>query len=162
MRATGVYVALGSNLNEPAAQVRRALSALDGLPDLRVLRASSLYRTPPWGDVDQPDFVNAVAEIDTGLAPLPLLQALQAQEQALGRVRGRRYGPRLIDLDLLLYGDLRLDHPALSLPHPRMHERAFVMLPLAEIAPELELPPHGRAIDIAEGLSAEGIERLSV
>lgn len=151
---------MGSNLDDPAAQLRRALKALEDLPGTHVVQASSLYRTPPWGDTDQPDFVNAVAEIETTLAPLPLLQALLDLEQAMGRVRARRYGPRVIDLDLLLHGDASLQHEALSLPHPRMQERAFVMWPLAEIAPELELPAYGRVIDIARRLPGEGIERI--
>lgn len=155
------FVALGSNLEVPQAQVRAALLELHRLPSTRLVRASSLYLTPPWGITDQPDFVNAVAEIETALAPLELLGELQRIERESGRVRGQRFGPRVIDLDLLWQADARLQHPDLTLPHPRMHERAFVMLPLAEIAPELKLDCGVCAREQAARLGAEGIRRLS-
>ncbi|WP_395792294.1 2-amino-4-hydroxy-6-hydroxymethyldihydropteridine diphosphokinase [Aquimonas sp.] len=156
----GVFVALGSNIGEPRRQLVQAISELGRLPGTQVLRRSSLYRTPPWGELDQPDFVNAVAELETTLEPLALLDALLGIERAAGRVRARRWGPRVLDLDLLLFSSERIDLPRLQLPHPRMHERAFVMLPLAEIAPTLRLDPHGCAAEIATTLDAQGIVRL--
>lgn len=155
------FVALGSNLDDPAAQVARALTALDALPQTRLLRASRLYRTPPWGLGEQPWFVNAAAELDTGLAPQALLQALLALESRVGRERGGpRWGPRRIDLDLLLYDDRAIDEPGLHLPHPRLAERAFVLLPLADIAPDLALPDGRRLVDLLARVDAGGIEPL--
>ncbi len=160
MSTERVFVALGSNLDQPERQIGLALRALSSLPRTRVLRTSSLYRTPPWGDLDQPDFINAVTRLETPLEPLALLDALLAIELQMGRVRTRRYGPRVIDLDLLMHGDAVVDSPRLVLPHPRMQERAFVMWPLAEIAPTLSLGAFGTAADIAAALPGEGILRL--
>ena len=136
---TTAWIGLGANLGERAAALRKALAGIDALPGTRVLRVSSLYRSAPV-DAGGPDYLNAVAEITTLLAPLALLEALQALEHAAGRDRPHRNAPRTLDLDILLYGDLRLDTATLMLPHPRMHERAFVLLPLAELAPERVLP----------------------
>ncbi|WP_091243298.1 2-amino-4-hydroxy-6-hydroxymethyldihydropteridine diphosphokinase [Aquimonas voraii] len=160
MSTDRAFVGLGSNLDLPERQIGIALRALSGLPGTRVLRSSSLYRTPPWGDTDQPEFINAVAWLETRLEPSALLEALLGIELLMGRVRTRRYGPRVIDLDLLMWGDKVVDSPRLVLPHPRMHERAFVMWPLAEIAPDLVLGAWGRAAEIAEALPGEGIVRL--
>jgi len=137
------YIGLGSNLSDPAGQVRRALGRIAELPESRLAAASRLYRSPPLGPLDQPDFINAVAALETQLAPADLLHALQGIEQAFGRVRLRRWGERIIDLDLLLYDNLRLDSPELILPHPGLGERAFVLRPLADIAPELVIPGLG-------------------
>ena len=135
------YVALGSNLNDPAAQIERAINALADLPESRLLRCSRLYVSPPMGPQDQPDYVNAVVQLETSLEPFALLDALQAIEAAQGRTRtGQRWGARTLDLDLLLLGDLMHDDPRLTLPHPGMHERDFVLYPLAEIAPQLKIP----------------------
>jgi 2-amino-4-hydroxy-6-hydroxymethyldihydropteridine diphosphokinase len=153
------FVALGSNLEDPQAQVRAALLKLDQLPSTRLVRTSCLYLTPPWGITDQPDFVNAVAELETALTPIDLLGELQRIERETGRVRGQRFGPRVLDLDLLWQAGAQLEHSDLTLPHPRMHERAFVMLPLAEIAPELGLAG-GAAAELAAKLDAAGIRRL--
>ena len=140
----GVFVGLGSNLDDPPQQIGDALEALDASPGIAVLRVSSLYRTAPWGFRDQPDFVNAVVELDTLLSPRALLERLLDIERHAGRHRdGERYGPRIIDLDLLAYGDVVVDEPGLTLPHPRIAERAFVLVPLAEIAPAV--PIHGRS-----------------
>ncbi|WP_326533364.1 2-amino-4-hydroxy-6-hydroxymethyldihydropteridine diphosphokinase [Pseudorhodoferax sp.] len=128
------FVGLGANLGDAQATVLAALQALDGLPHTHLLRRSSLYCSAPV-DAQGPDFVNAVAEIATGLAPLDLLAQLQALELAAGRERPYRNAPRTLDLDLLLYGDARIALPQLTVPHPRMFERAFVLAPLAEIAP---------------------------
>ena len=142
-RATA-YVGVGSNLADPRAQVERALQRLAGLPHSRLLRCSRLYRSVPWGVLEQPDFVNAAAAVETGLSPQALIQALLAIERDAGRDRGGdRWGPRILDLDLLLYGALTLAEPGLQLPHPHLHERAFVLLPLAEIAPHLDVPGRG-------------------
>lgn len=129
------YVALGANLGDPVGAVRAALDALAGASGLRLMRASSLYRTAPH-EAHGPDFINAVAEVATTLNAPQLLTALQAIEQAAGRERPFRNAPRTLDLDLLLYGDARIESPALTVPHPRWRERAFVLLPLAELAPE--------------------------
>ena len=130
------YVALGANLGDARATVNAAIEALDHLPQTRLLRASSLYRTAPW-EASGPDFINAVAAIETALGAHELLRALQALELQAGRERPYRNAPRTLDLDLLLYGDAIIDSPELIVPHPRLRERAFVLLPLAEIAPAL-------------------------
>lgn len=132
----GAWIGLGANLGDARAALRAAVRALAALPGTRVLRVSSLYRSAPV-DAGGPDYLNAVAELDTPLAPLALLHTLQSIEQAAGRERPYRNAPRTLDLDLLLHGDERLDGPELTVPHPRMGERAFVLLPLAELAPGL-------------------------
>lgn len=146
------FVGLGSNLDEPAAQVEAAMEALQLLPRSSLSRRSSLYRTAPWGGIEQPDFINAVVELETSLSAQALMAELLAIERGLGRRRDvERYGPRVIDLDLLLYGDAVIDEPQLRVPHPRLHERAFVLVPLAEIAPDAVIP--GRD-SVAVALSA--------
>jgi len=132
---TLTWIGLGANLGDARSALRTAVQALDALAQVQVLRVSSLYRSAPV-DAEGPDFLNAVALASTTLAPLAVLYALQALEQAAGRERPWRNAPRTLDLDVLLYGDARLDTPELTVPHPRMHERAFVLLPLAELAPE--------------------------
>lgn len=149
------YVGLGSNLSVPLEQLRSALAALEALPGTSVLKVSSFYRTAPVGHAAQPDFVNAVAAIETSLAPHALLEALLAIERRHGRIRTEPNGPRTLDLDLLVYGKVRADEPGLSLPHPRMHERAFVMVPLAEIAPDLRVGSHGSAGELSRKLASE-------
>ena len=140
-RTVTAYVGLGSNLDDPTAQIARAIDALDALPDTRLRAVSSFYRNPPMGPQDQPDYVNAVVAIDTGLAPRDLLSAMQAIERMQGRDRSaQRWGPRTIDLDLLVYGDEVLSEDHLNVPHPGIAERAFVLVPLAEIAPQLTIP----------------------
>jgi len=146
------HVALGANLGDARATVRAALAALDDLSQTRLLRASSLYRTAPW-EASGPDFINAVAEVETGLSAPALLRALQALELEAGRERPYRNAPRTLDLDLLLYGDARIDSVELTVPHPRLRERAFVLVPLAQIAPALVtaeqlLAVAGQAIDV--------------
>jgi len=157
------YVALGSNLDDPRAQVERALAALDGLPDTRCVLRSSLYRTRPFGPVEQPDFVNAVAGLLTLLDPAALLGRLKALEAQLGRERPVvRWGPRRIDLDLLVHGDARVSQPDLAVPHPGIAERAFVLVPLAEIAPDLVVPGAGRVRDLLGRVDSTDLERLAV
>ena len=131
---TLAYIGLGSNLGNPTAQVRQALGELAGLPLSTLVAQSSLYATPPVGPQDQPDFINAVAVIKTALSPLALLDQLQALEQRHRRQRLRHWGPRTLDLDLLLYGQQAIERPRLKVPHPYMHERAFVLVPLVEVA----------------------------
>ena len=154
------YVALGANLADPAAQVRAALTALTQLPQSRLLRASSLYRTAPVGIAHQPDFINAVAALETTLAPHDLLAALFAVEAQFGRRRDFYHAPRTLDLDLLLYDSQVIDSPQLQLPHPRMHLRAFVIAPLLEIAPDCRIPGRGLAAAWLPAVSGQTIERL--
>jgi len=143
--STKAFIGLGANLGDPEAQVRRAFAALTELPGTRLLAASSLYRSAPVGYTVQPDFVNAVAQIETRLGAEALLRELLATEARFGRVREFPNAPRTLDLDLLLYGDRVIAEPGLVVPHPRMHERAFVLAPLAEIAPDTVIPGKGRA-----------------
>ena len=140
-----VYVGLGANLGERAATLADAIEQLDEIEGTRVMRCSALYETAAVGFTEQPDFVNCVAELATELAPHALLHELQGIEERLGRTRSIRNGPRTCDLDLLLYGDRVIDEPGLHVPHPRLHERRFVLDPLAELAVELRLPD-GRAV----------------
>ncbi|MBV2134959.1 2-amino-4-hydroxy-6-hydroxymethyldihydropteridine diphosphokinase [Pseudomonas sp. MAP12] len=157
-----VYIGLGSNLAEPAQQLEAALAALGRLPRCRLVAQSSLYASDPLGPPDQPRYVNAVAALDCELAPLELLDALQAIELEQGRVRkAERWGPRTLDLDILLFGNLQLDEERLRVPHYHMHARAFVLYPLAEIAPQLVLPD-GRALQaLLAACPPQGLERLS-
>lgn len=139
-----VYIGLGSNLADPRVQVQAGIRALAALPNSRLLRQSRLYDTAPWGRTDQPAFVNAVAQLETTLTPQALLEALLALERSAGRKRdGTRWGPRVLDLDILVYGDLIIEEPGLRVPHPHLHEREFVLAPLAEIAPHLSIPGRG-------------------
>lgn len=144
MRSVIAYVGLGSNLDEPVAHVQQALAQLDAIPQTHLIVASRLYRTAPLGPQDQPDFINAVAGLRTDLAPRNLLAELQRLEATHGRVReGLRWGPRTLDLDLLLYGDLQMDEPDLRIPHPGMTTRAFVLKPLQELVADLIIPGLG-------------------
>lgn len=147
------YVAIGANLGDARATVQRAIDALGQLPQTRLVARSSLYRSAPF-EASGPDFINAVAALDTGLDAHALLAALQALEQQAGRERPYRNAPRTLDLDLLCHGDGALDSPELTLPHPRMTQRAFVLLPLAEIAPDRVTP--GQLAAVAD----QAIERL--
>ena len=137
------FVGLGANLGDPESQVRGAIAALGGLPRTRLLAASSLYRSAPVGVGEQPDFINAVAKVETALAARELLDELLTVEARAGRERPYPGAPRTLDLDLLLYGDRLIDEPGLVVPHPRMHERAFVLLPLAEISADISVPRKG-------------------
>jgi len=134
------YIGLGSNLENPKGQVQQALQELAALPLSRLVASSSLYATPPVGPQDQPDFINAVACLETHLSPLALLDQLQALEQRHRRRQLRHWGPRTLDLDLLLYGELTLHQPRLTVPHGQMHARAFVLVPLVEVATALQHP----------------------
>ena len=155
------YIALGANLAEPVAQIRAAFAALGTLPESRLLRTSSLYRTAPVGIHGQPDFINAVASVDTTLTPQALLDALFTIEAQFGRRRDYHLAPRTLDLDLLLFDDQVIDSPTLHLPHPRLHLRAFVLEPLLEIAPDSRIPGRGRAAAWLAAVSMQRIERLA-
>ncbi|MEK8050197.1 2-amino-4-hydroxy-6-hydroxymethyldihydropteridine diphosphokinase [Ideonella sp. DXS22W] len=152
-------VGLGANLGDARAALRAALDALAALPGCRVLACSSLYRSAPV-DADGPDFLNAVALLHTPLAPAALLAALHGIEQAQGRARPYRNAPRTLDLDLLLHGDHRSQTAALTLPHPRLHQRAFVLLPLLELRPQLQVPGLGPLAAWLDGVAGQRIERL--
>ncbi len=156
--AVSAYVGLGSNLESPRRQIASALDALAALPGTAVQSCSSLYRTAPVGYAGQPDFVNAVVCLQTALGPRQLLDALLEIECEQGRTRSVRNGPRTLDLDLLLHGDVRVDEPGLQVPHPRLAERAFVLVPLAEIAPALVLPDGGTVSELARTLA--GTQRI--
>jgi 2-amino-4-hydroxy-6-hydroxymethyldihydropteridine diphosphokinase len=156
---TLAYIGLGSNLEEPLAQVMRALDELATLPQTRLLAHSALYSSKPIGP-EQPDFINAVALLETELAPLALLDALQAIEQAHQRVRIQHWGPRTLDLDLLLYGDQQIAHERLTVPHPYLTQRGFVLYPLADITPELKLPDGSRLSDLLHQCPADGLIKL--
>lgn len=156
------FIGLGSNLSDPVAQVRSAFDALKSLPHTQWIAGSSLYRSTPMGPVAQPDFINAIALVETQLAPEALLHELLQIERLHGRVRdGVRWGPRTLDLDLLLYGDERISTPTLQVPHPGIAERSFVLVPLAELAPDLYIPGHGCVRSLTEKRSEHGLERLS-
>ncbi len=155
------FIGLGSNLSDPARQVLHALQALEGLPHTRLLARSSLYCSAPLGYLDQPDFINAVAKVETGLAPRALLDELLELEKRRGRTREFVNAPRTLDLDLLLYDDLRHREHGLSLPHPQMHRRAFVLLPLLEIAPGCEIPGVGAAQDMLGQCGHQELERIA-
>ena len=157
---TLAYIALGSNLGNPKQQVLDAMDALAKLPATRLLQRSHLYCTPPWGVLEQPSFINAAVELDTLLLPHALLDALLAIEQQAGRVRAERNGPRTLDLDVLHIDGVRLDDERLTLPHPRMVERAFVLLPLNDVAPALRLPGLGGVAELLGRLDLAGCERL--
>jgi 2-amino-4-hydroxy-6-hydroxymethyldihydropteridine diphosphokinase len=155
-------IGLGGNVGDAAATLREALGELDRLPRTRLLRASPLYRTPAWGHTDQADFVNAAALVETDLAPRELLDALLGLERRFGRERadGPRWGPRTLDLDLLVHGGARIDEPGLRLPHPHLHERAFALVPLARIAPDLDVPGRGPVAALLASVDAGECEVL--
>jgi 2-amino-4-hydroxy-6-hydroxymethyldihydropteridine diphosphokinase len=154
---TGVYLGLGTNLGDRAANLRAACAAL--APQVQTLRLSRIYQTPPWGYADQPAFLNQVAEVRTTLPPLELLALLKDIEVRLGRTPSFQYGPRLIDMDILLYGSLVLQLPQLVIPHPRLPERAFVLVPLAELSPELIHPVLKTSIgQLCAAVDSAGVE----
>jgi len=156
------WLGLGSNLQQPLAQIKQALNRLGAADHVAILKTSSFYRTPPWGDEQQDDFINAVVQIETSLDPMALLGLLLSIENVMGRLRsGRRWGPRLIDIDLLLYGDQQFHSDELELPHPRMFERAFVLMPLSELDPTLEIPARGVIGKLLQQLDCSGICRLN-
>lgn len=161
MSAVLAFVGLGSNLGEPCRQLENALVALGKIRQTRLLRHSGFYASKPWGILDQPDFVNAVAELETALDPVELLDELLMVEQRAGRRRdSTRWGPRVIDLDLLLYGTRQIKGEGIEVPHPRLCERSFVVLPLAELVPDLTVPGRGSIADAVAGVGSDGCVRL--
>ena len=154
------YIALGSNLEQPQRQLQAGFAALARLPGTQLIAQSSLYRSAPVGYADQPDFVNAVAAIRTSLSPRDLLDALLNIEREHGRVREFPNAPRTLDLDIALYGTRVIDEPGLSIPHPRMHVRAFVMVPLAEIAPDAVVPGRGPVRELLAGVDVASVTKL--
>ncbi len=155
-----VYIGLGSNLAEPIKQINLAIDALNALPDSAVIKQSSLYSSPPMGPQDQPDYVNAVVLIDTELSPHRLLDGLQSIEQQQGRIRKRHWGERTIDLDILIYDDVVIDDERLHVPHPGIADRSFVLYPLAEIAPSIDIPILGNIRQLLENCPRDGIQLL--
>ena len=155
------YIGMGSNLDNPQRQLDMALVALSLLPDTSLVSTSSFYRSAPLGPGEQPDFINAVAQVSTGLPARQLLRQLQATENCQGRVRdGLKWGPRTLDLDLLLYGDEVIDEPELTVPHREIRHRNFVLMPLLELAPQLEIPGLGRVDELLDSVGCAGISRL--
>lgn len=156
------YVALGSNLGDSRQHLLDAIKALAALPHTEVTARSRIYHTPPWGVTDQPDFLNAVVALETALEPHDLLGALLAIERAAGRQRnGERWGPRTLDLDLLHVADRTVNDERLTLPHPHIADRAFVLLPLYDVAPDLEIPGQGRVADLLRGVDTQGCTPLA-
>jgi len=156
-----VYVGLGANIGEPRRQIQVAIEELEKLPCTRVVLASSIYKSAPLGKVDQPDFLNAVVQLETGLPPEALLDRLQDIEHRHGRERPFAGAPRTLDLDLLLYGNRSIDSPRLTVPHPRMHERAFVLEPLLELDAQISVPGKGLARALRSACGAQTIDRIS-
>ena len=156
------FVGLGANLGDVETTLAEAVWAIDGLPQTSVRRQSSWYRSPPWGVGDQPEFTNGVLELQTRMVAGELMQRLLEIELRFGRVRdpAKRWGPRTLDLDLLLYGEQSIDDPGLRVPHPGLHERGFVLLPLAEIAPGLDIPGHGPVESLLARVDRTGIQAL--
>ena len=159
-----VFIAFGSNMDSPLDHVQRALHDIDELPETALLKVSSLYETAPVGITEQPQFVNAVAQFATTLSPHDLLMRLHAIEAQHGRVRNSaseaRNGPRTLDLDILLFDNSQISERGLTIPHPRMHERAFVLLPLLEIAPQVVIPGKGLAKQLLVSLDVSGVSQL--
>lgn len=158
--ATPTFIGIGSNLDEPERQVQQALAELRNMPYSVCRAQSGLYRSPPMGPPDQPDYINAVARLDTDLPPESLLEALELLERRHGRVREEKWGPRSLDLDILLYGDARIESPRLTVPHPGLAERAFVLYPLQEIAADLTIPGRGPLAELVAACPRGGLERL--
>ena len=161
-RRVRAYVGIGANLGERESSIRRAIELLGSFPGIAVTGISTLRETPPWGPVEQPPYVNGAVELETELEPRVLLEVLLDVERRLGRIRsGERWGPRTIDLDLLVHGDAVRDEPGLTLPHPHLHERRFALEPLAELAPDLVVPGRGTASSLLDalGLGAPGRDR---
>lgn len=157
------WLSLGSNVGDSCGILARAVKSIRQLPATELCAVSALYETPPWGDPDQAPFHNAVLSVRTGLDPEALLDAIQKIESNLGRVRdpARRWGPRTIDIDILIYGEVIMESPALTIPHARLGERAFVLLPLLQTQPDLEIPGLGAAAVLLKSLSCDGIAQIA-
>jgi len=163
MSVTIAYIGLGSNLNDPQQQILTAFDALDSIDGCQLTARSSLYGNPPMGPQDQPDYVNAVAELETSLSAQQLLTAMLETELAFGRDRNAavHWGPRILDLDLLVFGAEVIDEPALKVPHTGICDRNFVLLPLMEIAPALEVPGLGKLRDLAQRFAVDELRKLN-
>ena len=157
---TLAYIGLGANIGEPRRQLQTALQEMRALPNTRITGTSDFYRSAPVGHLEQPEFLNAVVELDTDLSPGVLLENLQKIENNHGRVRPFAGAPRTLDLDLLLYGDETIASPLLTVPHPRMHERAFVLQPLLELVPAISVPGKGLARSLLSACSSQKIEKI--
>lgn len=157
------FVGLGGNIGDVETTLTEALWAIDSLPQTSIRSQSKFYRSPPWGNTEQPEFINAVVEIQTRLAPRVLLNYLLDIEARFGRDRseGEKWGPRELDLDLLTFGEDSIDEPGMHLPHPHLHERAFVLVPLAEIAPTLEIAGVGKVGELRNAIDATGIQPIA-
>jgi 2-amino-4-hydroxy-6-hydroxymethyldihydropteridine diphosphokinase len=147
-----VYIGMGSNLDQPLTQLNKAVEAMNSIAQTTVTGCSPVYRSAPVGYTDQPDFVNAVCELQTSLSATDMLKQL--------RESGQRYGPRTLDLDLLLYGQQQINQPGLIVPHPRLHERAFVLYPLSDLEPDLQIPGHGPLAELKVGCSDQVLNRI--
>ena len=160
--AIRAFVGMGGNIGDVANTLMEAIWALEALPQTSVRSQSDLYRSPPWGRADQAEFINAVVELQTRLAARVLLDSLIGIEEIFGRVRNldERWGPRTLDLDLLVYGDQIIQTPGLCIPHPHLHERGFVLVPLAQIAPKLDVPGQGRVADLLAAIDASNITAI--
>lgn len=159
--AAQAFIGLGSNLENPSFQIRRAITFLAQLPASHLIKQSSLYRSAPMGEVAQPDFINAVVKIETTLSPQDLLSALLEIERHCGRIRTYLNAPRTLDLDLLLYDDVQCHEEGLVLPHPRMHERAFVLQPLMEIERDCKIPGQGLVSELLSACTEQRVEFMS-
>ena len=156
------FLGMGGNVGDVPTTLAEAMWAIDSLPQTSIRAQSSFYRTPPWGRTDQPEFINAVVELQTRLDPRVLLNYLLEIETRFGRDRSEseKWGPRELDLDLLTFGDESIDEPGMHIPHPHLHERAFVLVPLSEIAPSLEIPGVGIVSELLASVSVDGIEAI--
>jgi len=157
---SNIFIALGSNLGNPKEMVKNGILSIKNIGGVRILSESSLYETPPVGILNQPNFINAVVKIDSNLSPYELLNKLLKIENTAGRIRVNKNGPRTLDLDILLFDNLILNEKKLTIPHPRMHERLFVLLPLKDIDEAIVIPNHGAIIDIINKLVPENIIRI--
>lgn len=160
LTAVRAFIALGANIGEPLEQLDAAVKALDNVTAITCLAMSKVYQSPPHGPQDQPDFTNAVVAITTTLAPTELLSVMQAIELGLGRTRKRHWGERKIDLDLILHGDTVMQTPALTIPHPRAHQREFVVKPLYDLDPKLYIPSHGYVADLLQNLPVKNLREI--
>ena len=157
---SNIFIALGSNLGNPKEMVKNGILSIKNIGGVRILSESSLYETPPVGILNQPNFINAVVKIDSNLSPYELLNKLLKIENTAGRIRVNKNGPRTLDLDILLFDNLILNEKKLTIPHPRMHERLFVLMPLKDIDEAIVIPNHGAIIDIINKLTPENIIRI--
>lgn len=155
-----VFVGLGSNINDPVWQLHSAIREIDEIHDAALVSVSPFYQTVPVGILDQPPFVNAVVQVETTLSPQDFLRQLSAIESDHGRIRAEKNGPRTLDLDILIFNEWRIDDGNLTIPHPRMHERAFVLVPLLDIAPAVYVPGKGPARQLLETVGASGVHRM--